>query len=442
MISRTRSATATSGAGAGRSRAARATARAWRPGSASCCNGRTGRCRLGDVEVGVQQDLQGLAQVGGLRRVLRERAEHVAHERAQLAVRLRTVRDERDQPVQAELVEERRRPAPGAPGGRPPPRGAPGRRPRQPVQGRATRLAPTENGRRPPPLSPATAVTTRRTTSWPATGSASPSSTGRRDHLGGEVDGRDAGRDALADLAPGGQTAPATADDAGPTRARRSGRSRPTRRRPAGPGPSRTWRRARRRTPGPRCATSSRSRRKSPWYLFSTAVTASSRVISSAATVAAPLQGVDVVGPSGPSVPQADEPCEGRRPSAATRSHAGLPRPMGARPRDPLDPQPTGGSTRPASASTRPGRVGQGRRALAAVGGGDDHAHAEHPRPRPRSGRGCRPRSTICVNAVCSASTRASAALASSSRSPVISCCAPRPSRWHNLTSANRNRPR
>ena len=41
----------------------------------------------------------------------------------------------------------------------------------------ATRLTPTENERRPPPLSPATAVTTRRTTSWPATLS-SPASVG------------------------------------------------------------------------------------------------------------------------------------------------------------------------------------------------------------------------------------------------------------------------
>ena len=73
-----------------------------------------------------------------------------------------------------------------------------------------------------------------------------------------------------------------------PARSSASGRSRRPRRPPGGPGPSRrpsacsaTYAGSR----GPR--RSSRSRRKSPWYLFSTAVTASSRVISSAATAAA-----------------------------------------------------------------------------------------------------------------------------------------------------------
>ena len=124
--------------------------------------------RLGHVEVRVEQHLQRLAQVGRLGGGLGQRAEHVAGERAQLG----GVGDQRDQPVQAELVEERRRAAavhPAADLDRPPGLGvglgqlvdrvAP------------TRLTPTENGRRPPPLSPATAVTARRTTSWPATGS-------------------------------------------------------------------------------------------------------------------------------------------------------------------------------------------------------------------------------------------------------------------------------
>ena len=234
------------------------------------------------------------------------------------------------------------------------------------------------------------------------------------DHLGGEVDAGDArrrGRRLTCRQAAENRSCHCRRCGAGDRLARASaGRARRPPRRPAG----------RRSQPKPSACSSTycssparrrnRSRRKSPWYLFSTAVTASSRVISSAATAAARSRAWTSSAEIGPSArtqtrrarsvppgghPQRRAPARRRRgtPSPSTRSTRT--RPVG--------------STRSAAASRSPQVVGQGRGPLAAVGGGEQHPdvqdRATSSAIRPRSP----PSSTIWVSAVCSASTRARA---------------------------------
>ena len=313
----------------------------------------------------------------------------------------------------------------------------------------ATRLTPTENGRRPPPLSPATAVTARRTTSWPATGSSSPSATRQQgDHLGGEVDASAMpGATVVGDLPPGGGEPLLPLP---PLRARTTG----VRRRRvdlggdhddrAGAGPSRT------------------SSACSATYAAS-AGPAQQQVAQEVALVLVldgrdrllagdqqrgdrgrPLERVHVVGGDrlvGAQAHQAGQvDAAGGHPQERTS-----PSPTAVPRVDPLDPEPAGRvdqvvRRRSSARCSSPRRRGP----LAAVGRGEQ-------RPRRRAPgltsaampSRLPPSSTIWVSPVCSASTRASAALAQLLAVTAYQHLRSlRRMRWHNLTSPNRNRPR
>ena len=122
------------------------------------------------------------------------------------------------------------------------------------------------------------------------------------------------------------------------------------------------------------------SRRKSPWYLFSTAVIASCRVISSAATAAARSRACTSSEVSGPSTR--------RTPGAPGRRHPPRPAARAPRRRPPGAASPTTrstrsrpvGSIRSCAVEQRAMDVAERGGALPAVGGGDHDADIERAR--------------------------------------------------------------
>ena len=164
------------------------------------------------------------------------------------------------------------------------------------------------------------------------------------------------------------------------------------------------------------------SRRKSPWYLFSTAVTACSRVISSAATAAARSRACTSAFGDRRARAVADQPGQVGA-TGGHPEHPHLPGPhahaLGAHA---LDPQATGRVQQVRGRQRRRGRAGVS--AAARSRPSVDVNSTPSPSTLATSAAiwsRLPPSSTIWVSAVCRASIRASSALASSE---VIKTCA------------------
>ena len=217
---------------------------------------------------------------------------------------------------------------------------------------------------------------------------------------------------------------------------RRRARARRPRPPPGGQPPAEGLRRARRRTPRRRRRARNTSRRKSPWYLFSTAVTASlagdqqrgdgaarSRACTSARGTVRPGAGR----PAGPGRAAGGDPQGADLPPA----HGG-PRRV-----DALDPEPAGGVDQVGVGQRGALPAARWRRPLAAVGRGEQDPDAERAPTSSAMPRGRRPPGRS-GSAPCAARPPAPARrwrladrlsrLATSARD-----------RWHNLTSANRS---
>ena len=223
-----------------------------------------------------------------------------------------------------------------------------------------------------------------------------------------------------------------------PARPRCPGRARRPPRRRDGPAATRTPPRARRRTASSPARRRNRSRRKSPWYLFSTAATACSRVISSAATARpAPCACTSSVAENGPSGADADQPGQVGAAGGDAEACAPAPAPTGtpsASTRSTRN-RPVG-STRSAAASRCAQVVGQAAaRSRPSVEVNSTPASSARATSSAMPARSP-PSRTIWVSPVCSASTRARSA-GGRIRYQLLGLI-PR-DRWHNLTSANRS---
>ncbi len=242
------------------------------------------------------------------------------------------------------------------------------------------------------------------------------------------------------------RSAPATAGAGCWRPARRpAGRSRRRPRRPGGAGPSRRSRRAPRRTPGRRGAAQQQVAQEVALVLV---LDRRHRLLAGdqqRGDRGGALQRVHVVGGERPVAAAGTPAGPGRRrPPRPAACGPARRRPRNASALDPLHPEPAGRVEQVGSGQRRARVVvGQRRGPLPAVGRRDDHPDVEDPaRPRRRSRPGRRPRARSGSGPVCSASTRASAALASSSRSPVINSCTPLPTSLAQPHIGKRNRPR